>query len=194
MDDVKKYIKNLSQQLTTGTTEPDFFELVRRFEQRTPYRMRVGYAQTPEEEILRFGQIPYLKFPENTIHSIEGSSQPGALALLSVYFFGLCGVNGPLPLEFTSIAFQRACNYYDRSMMRFLDLINHRFLTLFYRAWAENEATTGFDRPKQNLPEEIMRGIAGCPVRHSRNADNDAEYAGIALSAYYTSGKRSSSG
>ena len=69
-----------------------------------------------------------------------------SFGVFMTYFFGLLGVNGPMPLEFTDYVFQRSHNYYDQTWRRFLDIINHRFLTLFYRAWAENEQAVSFDR------------------------------------------------
>lgn len=164
MDQVKlkKYIKQISHDLAYGKSEPSFFEIVRRFEQLNEHLPKFGYANLPSEEALRFGQKPFLNFPYSDVDSIQERPE-SASALMFVYFFGLLGVNGPMPLAFTSFVFQRSHNHYDYTWQRFLDIINHRFLTYFYRAWAQNEASVSLDRAEKGLFDYIVRGITGLP-------------------------------
>ena len=195
MDDVniKKFVKQVSQQLTCGKTEPDFLEIVRRFEQLKNSRQRLGHAQKAEEEILRFAQKPYLHFPENAIAEIHEGSH-NAAALLMVYFMGFCGVNGPMPLDFTSYIFQRSHNYYDLAWQRFLDIFNHRFITLFYRPWAEKEAAVWFDRPGDDNFASIMRGLAGYPSCIENPSWAGASYTRITTAPFFSSFCRSRAG
>lgn len=164
MDQVtlRKYIKQISHDLANQKSEPSFFEIVRRFEQLDETLPKFGYAKLPSEETLRFGQKPFLNFPSSDVDSISERSG-NAPALMFVYFFGLLGVNGPMPLAFTSFVFQRSHNNYDYTWQRFLDIINHRFLTYFYRAWSQNEASVSLDRAEKGLFDYIVRGIAGLP-------------------------------
>ena len=162
MEDVGKLVKQASRRLRTGTGAPDFFELVRRIGHGRPDLPRLGKAARPTQENVRFGQTPYLHFPPTEVAEIrQGNS--GVEALIMTYFFGLLGVNGPMPLEFTDYVFQRSHNYYDQTWRRFLDIINHRFLTLFYRAWAENEQAVSFDRADDDKITDIIRALAGTP-------------------------------
>ncbi|MBR1945764.1 MAG: type VI secretion system baseplate subunit TssG [Alphaproteobacteria bacterium] len=160
MEDVGKLVKQASRRLRNGTGAPDFFELVRRIGNGRPDFPRLGKAARPTQENVRFGQTPYLHFPPTEISEIR-QGNGNAEALIMTYFFGLLGVNGPMPLEFTDNVFQRSHNYYDQTWRRFLDIINHRFLTLFYRAWAENEQAVSFDRPDDDKITDIIRSLAG---------------------------------
>ena len=162
MEDVGKLVRQASRRLRTGTGAPDFFELVRRIGHDRPDLPRLGKAARPTQENVRFGQTPYLHFPPTEIAEIRQGNDR-VEALIMTYFFGLLGVNGPMPLEFTDYVFQRSHNYYDQTWRRFLDIINHRFLTLFYRAWAENEQTVSFDRPDDDKITDIIRALAGTP-------------------------------
>lgn len=164
MDQVKlkKYIKQISHDLAYGKSEPSFFEIVRRFEQLDEALPKLGYANLPSQEPLRFGQKPFLNFPYSDVDSIQ-ERNGNTSALMFVYFFGLLGVNGPMPLAFTSFVFQRSHNHYDYTWQRFLDIINHRFLTYFYRAWSQNEASVSLDRAEKGLFDYIVRGLAGLP-------------------------------
>ena len=162
MEDVGKLVKQASRRLRTGTGAPDFFELVRRIGHDRPDLPRLGKAARPTQENVRFGQTPYLHFPPTEVSEIR-QGKDGVEALIMTYFFGLLGVNGPMPLEFTDYVFQRSHNYYDQTWRRFLDIINHRFLTLFYRAWAENEQAVSFDRSDDDKITDIIRSLAGTP-------------------------------
>lgn len=153
----------------------------------------MGCGKNPDEDILRFGQEPYLCFPENSLASIQESGHK-ATALLIVYFLGLCGVNGPMPLEFTSIVFQRSHNHYDLTLQRFLDIINHRFIVLFYRAWAANEAVVSFDRIDDDSIGTMLRGLIGCTPNFAENLWPGAEYARMAAAAYFGAGSHSRDG
>ncbi|HAW34410.1 MAG TPA: type VI secretion system baseplate subunit TssG [Alphaproteobacteria bacterium] len=162
MEDSGKLIKQASRRLRQGTGAPDFFELVRRIERNRTDFPRLGKAVRPAQENVRFGQMPYLRFPATEIAEITPSAGD-VEALIITYFFGLLGVNGPMPLEFTNYVFQRSHNYYDQSWRRFLDIVHHRFATLFYRAWAMNEQAVSFDRPDDDPVTDIVRALAGTP-------------------------------
>lgn len=161
MDDLKKFKQLISARLASGKKEPDFFEVVRRFDQLSPDRPRTGYARRSKADILHFCQTVALHFPETSMDSLQ-ESPDGTLRLL-VNFFGLSGVNGPLPLEYTSMVFQRSHNHYDHTMQRFLDIINHPFLRMYYRAYADHSAAICCDRPDDNLNEQIFKILLAMP-------------------------------
>lgn len=149
-------LSKLSRRLRQTRGEVDFFALMRLIEALHPELPRLGSAPSPQQEAVHLGQMPHLNFPERSLYSLEfqesresqesmGQADGGKLELL-VYFLGLCGVNGPLPLELSQYIYQRAFNHGDHTLRCFLDLINHRLLTLFYRAFAHHELPVSFDR------------------------------------------------
>lgn len=158
MESVRKTIRYYKRLQKSGRYEVDFFELVRRVEQLSGMR-HVGKSREFKEEPIRFGQLPYLHFPETMIADITEKEH----LLLLVYFMGLCGNNGPLPLEYTSLAHQRSHNYYDFTIQRFNDIINHRFIGLFYRAWKANEQAVGMGKLDGGLITGIISALAGNP-------------------------------
>src|SRR3546814_18457955 len=62
----------------------------------------------------------------------------------------LLGPNGPLPLHLTEYARDRLRNARDPTFIRFLDVFNHRMVSLFYRAWASARPTVRYDRPDED--------------------------------------------
>ena len=159
MDDLKKFHKQIVSRLASGKREPDFFEVVRQFEQHHPEFPRVGYARRGRFDALRFGQVPSLRFMGLAMDSLQET--PGGAMRLLVNVLGLCGVNGPLPLEFTSMVFQRSHNHYDRTLQCFLDIINHPFLRLYYRAYADHAAAICCDRDDDNILARFFQVLLG---------------------------------
>ena len=101
------------------------------------------------DEPVRLGQAADLAFapaPLATFDPGQGGSRPR----LQVRLFGLLGPNGPMPLHLTEYVRDRLRNASDPTAARFLDLLNHRFLALFYRAWAQAQPHVNRDRPDRD--------------------------------------------
>jgi type VI secretion system ImpH/TssG family protein len=160
---IRKLIKTLSRNLRNNVSAPDFFGLVRRLEKARPEQPRLGQAAHPRDENVRFGQVPFLRFPSSEIAEIVEGTTVNVDAVIMTYFFGLLGVNGPMPLDFTSYVFQRSYNQYDHAWRRFLDIIHHRMHVLFYRAFALNEQSISFDRSTDDPVIDIFKSFAGLP-------------------------------
>lgn len=127
----------------------DFFQALRKIENAFPEKSKIGHATHTNEDPVRFGQEPSLGFAPSALSSFLPESETRH-AKLSVFFFGLFGPNGPLPLHLTEYARERLRNAQDPTFAHFADLFHHRLLSLFYRAWASAQATVSFDRPEED--------------------------------------------
>ncbi|MDR2630382.1 MAG: type VI secretion system baseplate subunit TssG [Spirochaetaceae bacterium] len=164
MENIRRVVRSASVALKNGSAAPDFWAFIRTLENANPELPRIGRAKRPADENVRFGQIPYLHYTATEIAEIiEGGRQAGVDATVLVYFFGLLGIQGPMPLEFTDYVFRRSRSHYDNTWRRFLDIINHRFLTLFYRAYSSYQQCMQFDRPKEDQISRIIKALAGIP-------------------------------
>jgi type VI secretion system protein ImpH len=101
---------------------------------RTP----VGGDGDPRQEVVRFTAEPSLMFPVGDIVGVEsngaGENAGAAQPRMSVNFLGLIGPNGALPQHYTSLILSRLRER-DAALRDFLDLFQHRSISLFYRAW-----------------------------------------------------------
>ncbi len=175
MDELRKTARYYDKLLKSGRCDPDFFEFIRHIE-AVSGGSNIGISNNFAAEPIRFGQIPYLHFPKTTIAQITERER----LFIFVYFLGLTGNNGPLPLEFTSYAYQRMHNNYDHTLHRFLDIINHRFIGLFYRAWRRNNLAASLDNPDRDLITNIIHALSGMPIRDKTlPSDIEAELCGI---------------
>jgi type VI secretion system protein ImpH len=154
--------------------EYDFFHTLRCIECLHPRGPRIGTAVRPAQEPIRLGQEPSLEFAPAVLSAvIAGAEHP---AKIQVRFLGLLGPNGPLPLHLTDYTRERILHGGDATFARFLDVFNHRFLSLFYRAWAQAQPCIMHDRPGEDrFPIYVgaLFGLGSSRVRH-RDAVPDA--------------------
>jgi type VI secretion system protein ImpH len=127
----------------------DFYETLRRVECLYDPKPRWGRSRRPADDPVRLGQDPDLSFAPSPLASFDASTA-GRPPRLQVRLFGLLGPNGPLPLHITEYARERLRHANDSTLSRFLDLFHHRFLSLFYRAWAQAQPHVNRDRPRDD--------------------------------------------
>lgn len=148
----------------------DFYQTLRRLECLYGDRPRWGEALRPGEERVRFGQDPDLSFAPAPLASFDPGEE-GRPARLQVRLFGLLGPNGPLPLHMTEYARERLRNAGDPTLSRFLDIFHHRFLELFYRAWAQAQPHVNRDRPDADRFTGYVGAFIGMSPAGLRNRD-----------------------
>ena len=163
----------LSQALFQKPWAFDFFQAVRLLTLLDDRTKPVGGANPPSQEAVRFVVHRTLDFCASQIHSLkrpaagrkgdplEGSPDEDEDASedaagrdqdkskpprMSVNFMGLVGPKGVLPWHYHDAASGKA-----NPLSRFLDLFQHRLISLFYRAWEKYRLPVGYElahRPK----------------------------------------------
>ncbi|MDR1498544.1 MAG: type VI secretion system baseplate subunit TssG [Puniceicoccales bacterium] len=146
--------------LKDSITALDFFRAVRLIDAEHPDLPRTGTASLPEQESIRFGQIPDLAFPLSALHSLEPETETSP-PRLNLNFFGLLGPNGPLPLHLTEYIHDRLHNKRDSTIVAFLNIFHHRFASFFYRAWMINQLTLDLDRPSEQVYSFFIGSLLG---------------------------------
>jgi type VI secretion system protein ImpH len=100
------------------------------------------------------------------VRPLQGNEgQPQHLAEMVVSFFGLTGPSGVLPQHYSALLI--AMRSQNRAFRDFLDLFNHRLITLFVDAWAKYRLPIAFERRHSGADDPItaaLRGIVGFPV------------------------------
>ena len=129
----------------------DFFHGVRRLESLAASQdyPRIGYSLSRAGDLVHFGQRPFLEFAPRTIDEFSAQPLPECKfnrPVLLVYFLGLFGPNGPLPLHLTQLALERQ-RQGDFTLTNFANIFQHRFLCFFYRAWSCTRIAADMDRP-----------------------------------------------
>lgn len=173
----------------------DFFAAVRLLERHyartTPPREPVGEDADPSREAVRFHTLPALSFATSDITDYKESKSDREPGSMLVTFLGLFGPNGALPQHYTSLMLARL-RQRDTALRDFLDLFNHRVISLFYRAWEKNRLPALYERhseaPHRNQggageanddPATVaLRSLIGRGTAHQTSRENapDAAY------------------
>jgi type VI secretion system protein ImpH len=163
----------------------DFYQAMRRLENLHRDKPRLGEALRPADEPVRLAQEASLSFAPAPLSAFE-PGRGGKPAWLQVRFFGLLGPNGPLPLHLTEYARERLRHAGDSSFTHFLDLFHHRFLVLFYRAWAQAQPTVSLDRPQDDRFSRYIGALAGLGSPALRGRDSVHDFAKFFRAPWFT--------
>lgn len=150
----------------------DFFQAVRLLERIYPARLPVGRGGEPEREVVRFRTLPSLKFPPSQIYDLtrEGEQNErgeSAPPQMTVAFMGLIGPLGVLPASYTELVMERLREK-DHTLHDFLDIFNHRAISLFYRAWEKYRFPVAYERGTEDRFTEFLFDIIGMGTRGLR--------------------------
>lgn len=140
----------------------EFFQAVRILERLQPDRARIGDFVPPGKEIARIGAHASLTFPASYIQ--DASWKEGETPFLVVNFMGLTGPMGVLPHYYTVLLMERIRNK-DRILGNFLDLFNHRMVSLFYRAWEKYHYGIAYERGGLDPFSRNLLDLAGLGTR-----------------------------
>ena len=159
----------------------DLFSALRQAERANSAKPRIGDAQTLADEFVIVAQNPYMEFPASTLEGAEIDSA-GRLRLIA-RFLGMFGPQGALPLATTEENYHWLLER-DDAFTRFVDIFQRRFLSLFFRAWADSRPIAQNDRPNADRFRNYigaMIGIGTPPFRGSDTLSDFAkmEYAGL---------------
>ena len=188
-----------------GACGENFYRKVRRIDALNPRLPRTGHAVLPREEKVRFRQIPHLHFAPSTIGKAETRTDPVSNRTyeeVMVYFMGLLGVNGPLPAVLSDVILAKAKGVphpdmeelhgtdsafrADAGPAAFIDLFNHRFISLFYRAAASSNKAVDFDRPAESRFHSFIGSFLGLGIPSLQHRMDIPDTAALYFSGHYS--------
>ena len=156
----------------------DFFQAVRLLQLRDPSRGEpVGHRSHPRREAARFRSHLSLSFPPSAIYDLLPPTDDLPQPAMIVAFMGLTGPSCALPRSYTELLLRqiRDVRGPERYALRdWLDLFNHRMISLFYRAWEKYRFFVPYERRQFELrePDSFARalysliGLGSPPLRN----------------------------
>lgn len=151
---------------------------------------RLGQSRRPKQDAVRLGQEPDLSFARSTIAEF-GPDRRSAKLRLSQLAFGLFGPNGPLPLHLTEYARERKRKHRDSGFVAFADMLTHRLLSLFYRAWTTGQPAPSFDRSDADPYANKVAALTGHRGTAFRQRDAMPDLAKLNFAGHLSAGPRS---
>lgn len=161
-----------------------FFQAVRLLEAIYPDRVPPGEGLEPEREVVRFKSRVGLDFPASEVDRVREPRRDEP-AEMEVSILGLAGVQGPLPATVTQTVIERSFHK-DHAFRDFLDLFNHRLLSLLYRARKKHRPALDRRSPDEGRVARCLFALIGLgePGLRGRTAAPDRmllSYVGLLL-------------
>jgi type VI secretion system protein ImpH len=148
--------RSVTQHLFAEPYAFDFFQAVRILEKVYRDRKPVGLTHPPLDEVVRFRAHMSLTFPPSPIFELLKPNPDRPFPFMTVTFMGLTGPSGALPTHYTQLLMDLGRDVRGperRSLRDWFDLFNHRFVSLFYRAWEKYRFAIPYERGEPLLPE-----------------------------------------
>jgi type VI secretion system protein ImpH len=176
-------------------TQPYGFSLfaaLRVLEQSFAQQPRLGESRKASDDAVRLGQAPHLSFAPSDVAT--ATTQDDGPLRLEQHGFGVFGPNGALPLHLTELAYERRRHREDGTVVDFLNLFQHRLISLFYRAWANSEPAVSLDRPDTDRFRAYVGALFGLAPESAHNADAVPDYAKLYRAGRFAQQTRSADG
>ena len=168
---------DLMGELLLNPEQFEFFQAVRLIERAAAEQAggrvvnRIGGSEGPQNEAVKFRALASLSFPPGQISAIsqpaeKSSGARGVSPLeMTIPFMGLTGPAGVLPEHYTSLVIERShLRTKDYALREFLDLFNHRMVSLFFRAWEKYRFPFAYERNQQagHLDDDLFTSCLYC--------------------------------
>jgi type VI secretion system protein ImpH len=150
----------LYAQLVRSPEKFHLFHALRILEAHHADAPRLGESRRASQDRVRLTQEPELAFPPTSIRALLPADAKHPPRLVN-RVFGFFGPHGPLPLHLTEYARDRLRNHRDPSLVSFANMLTHRLMSLFYRAYVAGQPAPSFDRPDNDPVDRRVAAIAG---------------------------------
>jgi type VI secretion system protein ImpH len=151
----------LAQEVFDEPYRFEFFQAVRLLERMYPERSSVGRNSEAQREVVRFRTRQTLSFPPCEIYDLQLDSVDAQRPPeMMVAFMGITGPVGILPYQYMELVMDRA-RYKDTALWAFLDLFNHRMISLFYRVWEKYHFPIAYERDKADPFTSYLFALIG---------------------------------
>ena len=145
----------------------DFFQAVRILELLKPGSLSLGETSEPEKEAVRFLSRVAMDFPASEVQDVKPPAVAGDPPAMTVNFLGLAGAFGPLAHAHTELLMERV-RAKDFTMRDFLDIFNHRLISLMYRVRKLHRVGLATESPEDTRVARYLYSFFGLGLHELR--------------------------
>ncbi len=138
----------------------DFYQVVRILELIKSDAKEVGEGNTPNQEPVSFKSEILDSFPLTDIAGLVRPETSDGLPTLKVSAMSLAGNFGPLPRTFSELI-QKRISGGDTAIREFLDIFNHRLISLLYRVRKKNRLALSTSEPHKTSTAKYLFSFLG---------------------------------
>jgi type VI secretion system protein ImpH len=159
----------------------DFHQAVRVLEALVPRATPVGQGADPRREVVRFRGALASGFPASDLSALQFDPTADEPPQLEVNFLGLGGPFGPLPAPLTELV-QDRLRVHDTAARDFLDLFNHRLISLAARIRRAHRPALQPGRPEDGPFAALLFALLGLRtpgLRHTLGRNPSSRMRGL---------------
>jgi type VI secretion system protein ImpH len=167
--------KSVKEWLFAEAYRFDFFQAVRLLELIYSECAPVGEGPEPEKEPVRFSSRISFDFPASDVQDLlapDPGDHENSAPRMVTNFLGLAGVNGPLPAPLAELILERI-RQRDTGMRDFLDIFNHRLISLMYRTRKVHRVALSSAAPEHGPMANYLYAFLGLGLPGLRNRMNE---------------------
>ncbi|HEV2734986.1 MAG TPA: type VI secretion system baseplate subunit TssG [Longimicrobiaceae bacterium] len=138
----------------------EFHQAVRLLEILRPDAAPLGEGSDAAAEVVRFRSHVGLGFPAADVVQVSRPDGEDAPAEMAVAFLGAAGGLSPLPRPFTELVLERTARG-DTALRDFLDIFNHRLVSLMYRVRKKHRVGLATVPPEDTGLAEHLYALMG---------------------------------
>lgn len=165
-------ISSLVEELKEKPYEFSFHQAVKLLEAIYPNRSKLGENVDPLGDVVQVKSRVYFSTPSSDIYAIKNlaldslsaNDNNADQAQLTVNFISIASAHSPLPITYTEIIYDRI-RMRDYGMRDFLDIFNHRLVSMSYAIEKKHELSLQNVLPENSVLGEILKGIAGVLIQ-----------------------------
>nr|WP_218649742.1 type VI secretion system baseplate subunit TssG [Pseudomonas taiwanensis] len=181
----------MSRRLRDAPQAFEFLQALLLLERERPGAEALGQGSAPQSEALRLRGPLTPTFAASQVEKLEEA--PGQPPTLTTPVFGLGGPDGPLPYAYQEWLQQRAKEK-DHAPAEFLDLFQHRLLSMLYRVLGKHRLALGFCAPEDSPAQDQLLALCGLLPGALQNRLTLPDAAVTARTALFAGGRRSLAG
>ncbi|HEV3316166.1 MAG TPA: type VI secretion system baseplate subunit TssG [Candidatus Angelobacter sp.] len=159
--------KSVEEWLFAEAYRFDFFQAVRLLELIFPGRTPVGEGSEPEKEPVHFSARVAFEFPASDVQELFPADGDFPASMVT-NFLGLAGANGPLPAPLAELVLERL-RQKDTALRDFLDIFNHRLVSLMYRTRKIHRVNFSSQSPERGPMANYLYAFLGLGLAGLRN-------------------------
>jgi type VI secretion system protein ImpH len=169
-----------------------FLQAVRLLETLYPDRTSPAEGVDPRREVVRFKSEVRLDFPPGDVETIRPPRE-GEPAEMRVNVLGLAGSMGPLPASVVELIMERSYRK-DGALAEFLDIFNHRLVSLLYRARKKYRPALDAKAPDRGRVATVLHSLLGLGTPHLLGRMGVRDRTLLAYTGFFTETVRPSIG
>lgn len=169
-----------------------FLQAVHLLETLYPDRVKPAEGVDPRREVVRFKSEVRLDFPAGDVETIRPPRE-GEPAEMRVNVLGLAGSMGPLPPAVVELIMERSFRK-DGALAEFLDIFNHRLVSMLYRARKKYRPALDTKAPHGGRVATVLRALLGLGTPHLTGRMDVRDRSLLAYTGFFTESVRPSTG